>query len=336
MGISSYTCAKTNLPIIVIGSSLVDGKDLNKVLLFPGPGEEPILGTLGQYQTFQYRDGTFDLLESGIARKIEKGEAKFALRDFLEPGDHFGTLGRSHSDPGQGGLTYEDRFLSRAVKAGGFKSFLGLELAHSADVPLKIALDIDEDAGRRYHAFVKEIEAGWEKAVLEMIPGTPESGIPGSIGRFYGGTVMPLNSECTAFGFQPYGHQKPRAKFFNVVDGGFTPDPQAYAHDLASNLNRAIGKERSAVFETEDGSASYTVRTYGNALYTIEGTDYPLKAFKEIDDALNTIGYSLPFPAALNQVHPEAGEFFSPWGNQDEKPETVTLTIPSAGSSPRP
>jgi len=334
MGISSYTCAKTNLPIIVHGDGEYGGKDLGSVLFFPGPGEKPIPGTLGQYQTFHSRNGTLELWDSGIARKIQRGEAKFAIRDFLEPGDSFETLGRSHSDPGQGGLTYEDGFLRQAVRAGGFKSILGLELAHSADVPIKIAANIDEEAGRRYHAFVGEIVAGWEKAILEKLPGNPEIGIPGTIGKAYSGQVAPLNSECTSFRFQPYGRPKPKAELFTLEDGRFSPDPQAYAHALAAN--QVIGRERTAVFEAEDGSASYTVRVYGKSLYTLEGTDYPMKAFRQIDHALNTIGFDLPFPAALDQVHPEAGEFFSPWGNQDEKPDTATFTIPVAGSAPRP
>jgi hypothetical protein len=334
MGISSYTCAKTNLPIIVNGDAEFHGKNLKAAVFFPGAGEEPIQGSLGQYQTFHSRKGTFELLDSGIACKIEKGEAKFALRDFLEPGDSFKTLGRSHSDPGQGGLTYEDEFLERAVAAGGFKSFLGLELAHGEDTPLEVALGIDEKAAAIQEAFIDQVTAGWEIGTLKLIPGNPECGIPGTIGRFYRASVIPMNSECTTIRYHQYGDPRPKPVLFKFADGRFSPDPKDFARALASQ--RSLGKERTAIFEADDGRA-YTVKVYdGSDLYTVEGPDYPLKAFSQIDHALNTIGYDLAYPASLGYVDAEAGEFFSPWTKEADRLDAATFTIPSAGALLRP
>jgi len=332
MGVSSYTCAKTNLPIVTWGESRILGKDLNNILFYPGPGKRPIPGWLDEYSNFISEKGTIDIVETRYYEKIESGEAKFAIRDFLEKGDTFGKIGKSYPDPGQGGMTYSRGFLTKAVKAGGFKNILGLEVAFYADVPLDIALHIDDEASKRYHAFEGMIVEGYEQGILELIPGQPESGRPGSIGKFYHGEIAPLNSECTEINFSPYGDPRPKPQRFRYSDGTFSPDPVEYARALAAD--GTLGRKRSAVFEGDDGT-SYTVSTYGGRYYTVEGTDYPLKAFIQIDHALNTIGFDLAYPASLDRVNPEAGSFFSTY-REDEKPDTATFPLPSAGSAPRP
>jgi len=327
MGISSFTCAKTNLPIIVTHEEMIDGKNMNDVVFYPGRGESPIRGWLGQYATFEWDGGSIRLWDEGFGKKLQKGEAKLALADFLEDGDGFDTIGQSHLDPGQGGATYDEDFVARAVMAGGFKTFAGLELAHSADVPVEIATQIDDEAAARYETLRCLIGAGYEEATLERIPEKPESGDPGRIGEFFPGRVAPLDSQCTKIAYARYG--SPQKTVFEFVDGAFTPDPKAFGRTLAGN--RGVGAPRTATFEGEDGT-TFVVKTYDN-LYTVEGSDRSAKAFVDLDKALNSIGFELRFPAELRQVDPDAYAFFDYYG---KKPETGTFSLPSTGTAPRP
>jgi len=327
MGISSFTCAKTNLPIIVTSDHEYSGKNMNDVVFLPSRNDPPMRGWLGQYATFHSGDMDIDLWDSGYARKILNAEAKFVLNAFYDANDTFDSLGRSELDPGQGGLLYGDGFISKAVEAGGFKTFLGLELAYSADLPIEIASRIDEQGAARLEALASLIASGYEESLLAQVPGNPECGVPGTIGKFAGVVVTPLDAECSKFACGPQG--KRSRTTFEFADGRFNPNPKEYGRSLAPK--RVFGEPRTATFEGD--GVSYTVKDYGS-LYTVEGDDYPLKAFKQVDHALNTIGFDLPFPAALEQVDLEAGRFFSPW--EQDKPRAGTFSLPSAGSSLRP
>lgn len=329
MGISSYTCAKTNLPILVFGETVYHGRDHNRVALFPGVGEALVVGRLGQYSRLETENGEIDFLRTGLLKKLDAGAAKLAICDYLDPGDGFETLGRSHVDPGQGGLTYGEEFIEEATRAGGFKSYMGLALAFRSGVPVSVAVDIDEEGVALYRAFIDRVVEGWERGTVSRLPGSPEVAIPGTIGKFHAVTARPLDPGCREIELESHGAPKQR---FVFSGDGFLPDPASHVYGLAAG--KRLGRMRSAVFEAADGR-SYTVRTYGGDLYTVEGDGYPPKVFMQIDQALNTIGFDLPFPGALGDVDPEASEFFSPWGIEADRPESATFSIPPAGVSPR-
>jgi hypothetical protein len=100
MGFYSYTCAKTNLPIM---ASVSWGDEYAKVVVL-GESGSFFKGVYDGYGRVLTPDGTEVEMEDS---KILSGRLKLVLLKFYE-NERFEELGKSHSDPGQGHFHDED------------------------------------------------------------------------------------------------------------------------------------------------------------------------------------------------------------------------------------
>lgn len=147
MGTYSWTCAKTNLPILGAeswGTSGSNGHDLSEftkaVLLFPDKGIVAH-GTYCGYGRFEMDEGTsnrgprsingpMEFSEDGTVEALGSGRAKLVLSSYYDPRtDGFETLGKSRMEPGQGHFHAEE-FILRCREAGRFASYEGYQLAY--------------------------------------------------------------------------------------------------------------------------------------------------------------------------------------------------------------
>jgi hypothetical protein len=116
MGFFSYTCAKTNLPVL---ASTSWPEKYSRVVVLDDEGNK-FSGSYDGYGNVITRDGSeIELDPYGDA--ILSGKTKLVLRKFYE-GETFEDLGRSNNDPGQGHFHNEDK-IELWYARGGFASY---------------------------------------------------------------------------------------------------------------------------------------------------------------------------------------------------------------------
>jgi hypothetical protein len=113
MGFSSYTCAKSNLPVMA-STSWGDQPAWCEVVLLHKDGRKQT----GSYDGYGRIDGQE---VNNLWDLICSGEAKMILKMFY-CGEAFEELGLSHNDPGQGHF-HDEEFLIKSFAQGGFSSY---------------------------------------------------------------------------------------------------------------------------------------------------------------------------------------------------------------------
>jgi len=146
MGFFSWTCAKTNLPIVA--SAAWRDHPFSKVVLLADEGRTVIKGTYDGYGRIAVQEATGDrsLISGGVASltknrltgRIGRGEAKLVLLDRYDPSEGFHAIGRSMNDIAQG-HAYTKDFLDRCAAVGSFASVEGYELACYRELPVEYA-----------------------------------------------------------------------------------------------------------------------------------------------------------------------------------------------------
>lgn len=114
MGVFSWTCAKTHLPIM---NSMVAELPLSEVVVLGRDGS--ILK--GRYDGYGRVLG--DVGETEIMDAVDSDHVRMVLAAFYCPEeDRYDTVAPNHHDPGQGHF-HDDGFLRRAFEDGGFDSY---------------------------------------------------------------------------------------------------------------------------------------------------------------------------------------------------------------------
>jgi hypothetical protein len=114
MGFFSYTCAKTNLPVL---ASTSWPEKYSRVVVLDDEGNK-FSGSYDGYGIVITRAGAeIELDDSSIL----SGKTKLVLRKFYD-GETFEDLGRSNNDPGQGHFHNEDK-IELWYARGGFASY---------------------------------------------------------------------------------------------------------------------------------------------------------------------------------------------------------------------
>ncbi len=114
MGFFSYTCAKTNLPVL---ASTSWPEKYSRVVVLDDEGNK-ISGSYDGYGNVITRGGAEIELDYN---SILSGKTKLVLRKFYD-GETFEDLGRSNNDPGQGHFHNEDA-IELWYARGGFASY---------------------------------------------------------------------------------------------------------------------------------------------------------------------------------------------------------------------
>lgn len=229
MPFTSFTCAKSNLPVSVTGTPSVHGRDLERAALFLDGGARVLEGRLDGYARF-HPDGMppLGLWEAGVVDAFAAGTAKLALRDFLADGDAFGSLGRTGFDPRRG-LPYPDGVLAQAVSAGGFPTPLGLRLA-ARGRPVAFCLAVTPAAQERHDALLAGVRAGFEAARREGLaaagPLPPEG--------FFADRLRLRADPADASGGRMDVQVRLRAGFGEAAFDADGPDAASYGRDLAA------------------------------------------------------------------------------------------------------
>lgn len=113
MGFFSYTCAKTNLPVL---ASTSWPEEFCKVTVLTESGDV-FRGVYDGYGRVVTQFGSEVELDDSV---VTRGGIKFVLTKFYK-GEKFGDLGKSHNDPGQGHFHDEEKIKEWYTK-GGFPS----------------------------------------------------------------------------------------------------------------------------------------------------------------------------------------------------------------------
>jgi hypothetical protein len=116
MGFFSYTCAKTNLPVL---ASTSWPEKYSRVVVLDDEGNK-FSGSYDGYGNLITRDGAEIELDP-YGDSILSGKTKLVLKKFYD-GETFEDLGRSNTDPGQGHFHNEDAIELWYVR-GGFSSY---------------------------------------------------------------------------------------------------------------------------------------------------------------------------------------------------------------------
>jgi hypothetical protein len=121
MGFYSYTCAKTNLPIM---ASTSWGEDYSRVVVL-GEDGSIIRGVYDGYGRVFTKEGIEVEIED---ESVMKGRVKFVSASFYG-GEKFSALSPSRPDPGQGHFHDEDK-VSKWYSAGGFSTWDEYRMAY--------------------------------------------------------------------------------------------------------------------------------------------------------------------------------------------------------------
>jgi len=117
MGFSSFTCAKTNLPILN-HTSWGGIPDAYRVVLLFQNGDR----VTGEYDGYGRVHTTSGATVDAVYDIIEKKEAKLVLQKFCTLEDTFTTVGKNHHEPGQGHF-HDATKVRRWYAQGGFKNY---------------------------------------------------------------------------------------------------------------------------------------------------------------------------------------------------------------------
>jgi len=118
MGFSSYTCAKTNLPILNSNSWGYMPETYEVVMLFKN-GDR----VTGSYDGYGRVDLDIGVAVESIHAAMENKEAKLVLQKFCTPGDTFESIvGFSRREPGQGHF-HDPARIRKWYDKGGFKTY---------------------------------------------------------------------------------------------------------------------------------------------------------------------------------------------------------------------
>lgn len=110
MGFFSYTCAKSNLPILA-GTSWGDRPEATTVVVVFKDGRSAVHG---QYDGYGRVDGV------EVMEDIESGRAKMVLRKYWQQ-ERFSGLGKNENEPGQGHF-HDEQFIDELYSAGPLPS----------------------------------------------------------------------------------------------------------------------------------------------------------------------------------------------------------------------
>jgi len=166
VGFFSWTCAKTNLPILA-STSWGDSPDFTDVVLLAEGGKSVLYGTYDGYGRIEvdFRRkpkgfqpyAEFELMEEGLDNELETGAAKMVLAKHYDPStDTFDSLGRSRHEPGQGHF-HEQEFIEQCRASGGFGSYEGYVLAYHRHLPFEMAAALTPEQGRAVFAARKAL-----------------------------------------------------------------------------------------------------------------------------------------------------------------------------------
>jgi len=187
MGTYSWTCAKTNLPILGseswgrVGPSGHDFGDFTQVVLLHPDEGIVAYGTYYGYGQLEV-DGSkpnrgigyvseLEFSEDGTTEAIASGRAKLALASHYDPAkDTFESLGRSRTDPGQGHFHDED-FILRCREAGGFASYDGYHLAYHKSLDFDAATRITKEQAKLVIAARRSLSEALHRAREEHVLG---------------------------------------------------------------------------------------------------------------------------------------------------------------------
>lgn len=115
MGFTSFTCAKTNLPIL---ASVSSPAALYSDVVILQKDKDPIKASYDGYGRLHCEDGK---VRNTPFTKIEKGGFKLVLEKFYK-GESFSDIpGTSHHDPGQGHF-HDLKLVEKWYAQGGFPS----------------------------------------------------------------------------------------------------------------------------------------------------------------------------------------------------------------------
>ena len=118
MGFTSYTCAKTNLPVLNSNSWGSMPETYEVVMLFKNG--DRVSGCYDGYGRVELEGG--GLIES-IHDALENKEAKLVLQKFCAPEDTFESIaGFSQREPGQGHF-HSQKKIRQWYDKGGFKTY---------------------------------------------------------------------------------------------------------------------------------------------------------------------------------------------------------------------
>lgn len=148
MGFSSFTCAKTNIPV---AGTAAAGERVHAEVVVLVEGQDPFRGLHDGYGRVTGSSdsrgvGVVDLQGRATRMLMRAGRAKVVLAAFHEPGDDLASLGTNRPDPAQG--VHGSAFLRACHEAGGFRSFEGYELALDRVLPPDRAAGLDRDGAR--------------------------------------------------------------------------------------------------------------------------------------------------------------------------------------------
>lgn len=125
MGFSSWTCAKTNLPILNSTSWGFMPETYQVVMITKG---SRVFGEYGGYGRLDTDVGEVQI----DGQAVEDGEVKLVLKKFYdEKRDTFEKLGKNDWDPGQGHFHDEKKIKAWYAK-GGFRSFKSYSAAYNS------------------------------------------------------------------------------------------------------------------------------------------------------------------------------------------------------------
>lgn len=317
MGFFSWTCAKTNLPIMA-GEAWGDFEDLTEVVLLTERGNFSVRGTYDGYGNIE----ATNLIDTGLSDLLDSGRAKMVLAKFYDPKvDTYDNLGKSQFEPGQG-YFHNEEFVLKCIEAGGFASYEGYCLAYRDAVPFDLAVKLTASEAK----VLSDACGNLSKAVLEErvnrmrgayeVPVAPESyAAPSMI------AIVPVAGDPTQFAVHVGPDHQGGERGRELARLTLTADGEGSFAETARALVDACAPQRLGKFvfvrdfETVAEITSYKTETLEH-WYEVEA-DGRKYAFWGCHDALDHFKLEKP------------GEVLNALVSFDESEEVLTFEQPS-------
>lgn len=319
MGFFSWTCAKTNLPILA-GVAFGSHPFTRATLL--RPGRDPIHGTYDGYGNL----GGVDLMRSGRYRDLATGRAKLVLTDFWSELDAFENIGRSGNDPGQG-FFHADEFIGNALRFGSFPSYEAYLMAFDREVPAEAVATMTVEQAAEIRALLDSVNVALRKIRRLQTPFARRTRGRRGIGARI--SAAPADRG----GFALLKHPESYAFEGELIDGtrfdlGGAPDPEALAAAVARHY--PLDRTGSATVDAGDGTDPFALDFYRSDLDEIACVDVDAeRAFPHWKAALEARGHRLTWSDA-----PEASEMLNRIEREGGRAD-VTLRTGDPAATPR-